>query len=71
MMVLLQKGGGGIGIVEVVFKVFTVVLNLRLNNGVEFYDSLHVFREEHGTGTATLEAKLSQQLARLAHHLLF
>ena len=35
------------------------------------HDALHGFREGIGTGGATLEAKLAQQLARLAHEPLF
>ena len=56
---------------EVTWKVWTVVMNAKLNKWVGLYDSLHVFREGRGTGTATLEAKLVQQLASFAHEPLF
>ena len=37
-----------------------------MNHGVVFNDALHGFREGRGTSSATLEAKLDQQLAGLA-----
>ena len=46
---------------------FTVVVNCCLKIIAVFYDALHGFREGWGTRTATLEANLEQQLARLAH----
>ena len=46
-------------------------LNLRLKRGVDLCDSLYRFWEILGVGTATLEANLAQQLARLAHEPLF
>ena len=73
-IVLLPKGKGGyqgIRLVEVAWKLCAVVLNLRLKKGVELHDSLHGFRYGRGTGTATLESNIFQQLARLAHELLF
>ena len=36
-----------------------------------FHDFLHGFREGHGTGAATLEAKLLQQLAALREEVLY
>ena len=36
-----------------------------------FHDALHGFIERRGTGMATLEAKLSQNLDGLAHNPLF
>ena len=38
---------------------------LRITASITFHDFLHVFREGRVTGTATLEAKLLQQLAVL------
>ncbi len=34
-------------------------------NVIKFHDSLHGYRNRRGMGTATMEAKLSQQLAYL------
>ena len=67
-MVLIPKGKGefrGIGLVEVTWKLMTVILHRRLTTGLQLHDVLHGFREGHGTGTATLEAKLLQQLAAM------
>ena len=69
-MVLLLKGKGeyrGIGLVEVLWKVCPVVVNFRLKRSVVLHGALHGFREGRGTGTATPEANIAQQLAGLAH----
>ena len=70
-MVLIPKGGGdygGIGLVKVMWK---VVLNLRLSASTNFHNLFHGFLEGHRTGTATLEAKLCQQLAVLKEEVLY
>ena len=48
-----------------------VILNLRLTSSITFHDFLHIFRAGSGTGTATLEAKLLQQLAGLREEVLY
>ena len=55
----------GIGLVEVMWKVVAVILNRRLTSSITFHDVLHGFRAGRGTGNATLEAKLLQQLAAM------
>ena len=50
---------------EVIWKLITSIINARLKGSIEFHDSLHGFRAERGTGTATIEAKLIQQLASI------
>ena len=73
-MVLIPKGKGefwGIELVEVAWKVCAAVVNCRLKRGVVLHDALHGFGEGRGTGRATLESKLTQQLAGLAHGPLF
>ena len=73
-MVLILKGKGkywGIGLAGVAWKLCTEVLNCRLKQGVILHDALHRFRGGWGTGTATLEEKLTQQLAVLSHKPLF
>ncbi|KAL7536992.1 hypothetical protein ACHAWF_005620, partial [Thalassiosira exigua] len=40
-------------------------------NCLELHDCLHGYRAKRGTGTAILEAKLTQQLAWLEQHLLY
>ena len=73
-MVLIPKGKMKfrlIGLVDAAWKVCTTVVNYRLRRGIVLYDALQGFRGGRGTGTATLEAKLDQQLAGIAHHPLF
>ena len=50
---------------EVMWKVVAAILNLRITASITFHDFLHGVRVGCGTGTATLEAKLLQQLADL------
>ena len=72
-VVLIPKGKGdyrGIGLVEVMWKVVAVILNHRLTYSITFHDVLHGFRAGRGTGTATLEAKLLQQLAAMREEVL-
>ena len=67
MVVLLPKGGGnyqGIGILEPFCKTIEVLINSRLQV-IQFHDCLHGFLKECAKGTATIEAKLAQQLAYL------
>ena len=73
-LVLIPKGKGdyrGIGLVEVMWKVVAVILNCRLTSSITFHDVLHGFRAGRGTGTATLEAKLLQQLAAMREEVLY
>ena len=56
-MVLIPKGKRGyqdIGLVEVAWKVYAVVVDFWLKRGVVFHDALNGFRGVQGTGTATL-----------------
>ena len=67
-VVLIPKGKKeyrGVGLVEVTWKVVVVILHRRLTTAITFHDGLHGFREGRGTGTATIEAKLLQQLAAM------
>ena len=73
-VVLIPKGEGyywGIGLVEVMWKVVAVILNRRFTSSIIFQDVLHGFRAGRGTGTATLEAKLLQQLAAMREEVLY
>ena len=60
----------GIALVEVMWKVVAAILNCRLMASITFHNFLHGFRAGRGTGTATLEAKLLQQLAALREEVL-
>ena len=67
-VVLIPKGKNdyrGIGLVEVMWKVVAVIINRRFTSSITYHDVLHGFRAGRGTGTATLEAKLIQQLASM------
>ena len=71
---LIPKGKGeyhGIGLVEVIWEAVLEILNLRLTASITYHDFLHLFWAGHGTGTATLEAKLLQQLASLRKEVLY
>ena len=48
-----------------------VILNRRLTSSITFHDVLHGFRAGRGTGIATLEAKLLQQLAAMREEVLY
>ena len=52
-----------IGILEVVCKEVTVIINRRFTASITYHDSLHRFRAGCGMGTATLEVKLLHQVA--------
>jgi hypothetical protein len=66
VIVLLPEGGGnyyrGIGLLEPLWKVVEVLIDKRFL-AIEFHDCLHGFLAGRGTGTATMEVKLAQQLA--------
>ncbi len=65
IIVLLPKGGGdyrGIGLLEPFWKVVEKIMVAGLAL-IEFHDGLHGGLPGRGTGTATIEAKLSQSLA--------
>ena len=74
VVVLIHKGKKdyrGIGLVEVMWKVVAAILNRRFTSSITYHDVLHGFRAGRGTGTATLEAKLLQQLAALREEVLY
>ena len=73
-MVLTPKGRKeyrGIGLVEVMWKVVAVILHCQLTTAITYHDFLHGFRASRGTRTATLEAKLLQQLAAMGEEVLY
>ena len=70
----LPKGKGyyrGIGLVEVMWKVVAEILPRRLTTAITYHDALHGFWAGRDTGTATLEAKLLQQLAAMREEVLY
>ena len=55
---LILKGKGefrGIGLVKVLWKAITSLLNCQLTTAISFHDTLHGFWVVQGTGTAALE----------------
>ena len=56
---------------EVMWKVVAVILNRLFTSSVTFHDVLHGFRAGRGTGTATFEANLIQQLAYMREEVLY
>ena len=58
-----RKEYRGIGLVEVMWKVVEAILHCRLATSITYHDLLHGFLAGRGTGTATLEAKLLQQIS--------
>ena len=70
-VVLIPKGRKEyrvIGLVEVMWKVVAAILHLQLTTAITYHDFLHGFRAGRGTRTATLDAKLLQQLAAMRGH---
>ena len=63
-----MKGGGDycrIGLVEVVWKAVTVILNRRLTAYINYYKSLYGFRAGRGMGTAINKVILLQQVTAM------
>ena len=55
---------------EVMWKVVVTILNRRFTASITYHEVLCGFMAGHSTGTATLEAKLLQQLATLREEVL-
>ena len=73
-MILLPKCKGGyrgIGLVEVLWEVRLVVVNFCLKRSAVLHSNLRGFREGRGASTATLEAKLANNLSGITHKPLF
>ena len=66
---MILKGGGiyfwGIGLVEVLWKAISGIINHRLLSSIQFYDVLCEFCAGRGMGTSTLKVKLLQNLIRM------
>ena len=61
----------GIVLMKVMWKVVAEILNFRLTASITFHDFFHGFWAGCDTVTATLEAKLLQQLASLRDEVLY
>jgi hypothetical protein len=68
ILVLIPKSSGGtcgIGLLEILWKVCSSIINNRLQEAITFHDALHGFQPGRGTGTAMIDAKLNMQLAHI------
>ena len=66
--VLIPKGKGDfqvIGLVKVLWKAVTILINRRLVAAISFHDTLHGFRAGQGTGIAAFKAKLLKKLTTM------
>ena len=73
-VVLIPKGNKdyrGIGLMEVMWKVVAAILNCCFTASITYHDFFHGFWVGRGTGTATLKAKLLQQIAALREEVLY
>ena len=52
----------GVGLVEVLWKDISGIINYRLSYYIQFHDIMHGFHAGRGTGTATLKANLLQKI---------
>ena len=73
-VVLIPKGKGDyrdISLVEVMCKLLVVILNRWLTASITYHDFFHGFWAGHGTGTATLKAKMIHQLVAMREEVLY
>ena len=71
--VLIPKGGAdfrGIGLLEPAWKSLENIMDER-RQAIEIHDCIHSFQAGRGTGKATIEAKLVQQLVYIAQDPLY
>ena len=74
MVVIISKGNGGfrsIGIVDILHKALSEVVNWWIGAVVKFHDVLQGLRSGQRTGNAPLEAKLLQQLMAMREEVLY
>ena len=58
-----DKGGTrGIGLLEIIHKLISQIINMRMSKAITFCESVHGFRKKRGTYTAIGEAKLRTQM---------
>ena len=66
---MIPKEGGTdfrrIGLLEVLWKEISGIINRQILSYIQFHDALHGFRAGRGTGAATLEIKLLQNLVAM------
>jgi hypothetical protein len=52
-----------IALLDVIYKLVSMIIHIRIQDAIQFHPALHGFQHSHGTGTCILEAKLQMQLA--------
>ena len=66
MVVMIPKGGDTnfrvIGLVEVLWKAISAIINRRLSSSIQFHDIMRRFHAGRVTGTSTLEAKMLRHI---------
>ena len=73
-VVPIPKGNGnfrGIGLVDILWKTVTGILNCHLTAEIQFYDILQGFCTGRGTRTTSLEVKLLQQIMALREEVMY
>ena len=74
ILVLIPKGTTdtrGIILLETLWKLVEALINTRLKTSLQMHDVLHGFSDGRWTGTAIMELKLAQELARIDQEPLF
>ena len=69
-MILPPKGKGdcwGIGMVEVIFKMITTIINTLLRTAISLHDAMYGFSQGRGVATYTLEDKMEQRMTGIFH----
>ena len=67
---IIPKSGGvyrGIFLLEFIWNVYVLIINNRPRDAITLHDAVHEFIEGRESGTATMEVKLSHQLAVMVH----
>ena len=74
-VVLIPKGDGvefrGVGLVKVLWKTMTVILNLHFTSAICFHRFLHGFWEVRSAGTTALKSKLIQYITAMREAVLY
>jgi hypothetical protein len=68
VLVAIPKPSGGfrgIGLLELMWKLMSSIIDSRMKENIQLHSTLHDFRPGRGTGTASIEVKLRMQLATI------
>jgi hypothetical protein len=59
-----NQGYSNIALLETIYKIISNIIHLRLMSTIKLHEAVNGFRENRGTGTATMNAKLLMQKAK-------